>query len=80
MKNKVDILVITEIKLDSSLPDSQFIVDGFRQLYCLDRNELAGSVMIFNSEDTTSKLGSKHTLPDDIDGMFIEIINLRKTK
>ena len=36
--------------------------------------------MIFNSEDTTSKLGSKHTLPDDIDGMFIEIINLRKTK
>ena len=80
MKNKVDILVITETKLDSSLPDSQFIIDGFRQLYCLDRNKLVGSVMIFASEDTTSKLVSKHTLPDDIDGMFIEIINLRKTK
>ena len=74
MKNKVDILVITETKLDSSLPDSQFIIDGIRQLYCLDRNKLVGSVMIFASEDTTSKLVSKHTLPDDIDGMFIEII------
>ena len=35
--------------------------------------------MIFVSEDNPSKLVSKHTLPDDIDGMFIEI-NLRKTK
>ena len=35
--------------------------------------------MIFVSEDIHSKLVSKHTLPDDIEGMFIEI-NLRKTK
>ena len=27
IKNKVDILLITETKLDSSLPDSQFIID-----------------------------------------------------
>ena len=35
--------------------------------------------MIFVSEDIPSKLVSKHTLPDDIEGMFIEI-SLRKTK
>ena len=35
--------------------------------------------MIFVSEGNPSKLVSKHTLLDDIDGMFIEI-NLRKTK
>ena len=35
--------------------------------------------MIFVSEDIPSKLVSKHTLPDDIGGMFSEI-NFRKTK
>ena len=40
---------------------------------------MVGSVMIFVSEDIPNKLASKHTLPDDIEGMFIEI-NLRKTK
>ena len=79
IKNKVDILVITETKLDSSFPDSQFIIDGFRQPYRLDRNKHGGGVMIFVSEDITSKLVSKHTLPNDIEGMFIEI-NLRKIK
>ena len=35
--------------------------------------------MIFASEDIPSKLVSKFTLPDDIEGMFIEI-KLKKTK
>ena len=79
IKNKVDILVITETKLDSSFSYSQFIIDGFGQPYRLDRNKHGGAVMIFVSEDILSKLVSKHTLPDDIEGMFIET-NLRKTK
>ena len=79
IKIKVDILVITETKLDSSFPDSQFIIDGFGQLYRLDRNKHGGGVMIFVSEDIPSKLVSKHTLPDEIEGMFIEI-KLRRTK
>ena len=79
IKDKVDVLVITETKLDFNFPDSQFIIDGFRQPYRLDRNKDGGGVMIFASEDTLSKLVSKHTFPDDIEGIFIEI-NLRKTK
>ena len=77
IKNKVDILVITETKLDSSFPDPQFKIDGFRQPYRLDRNMHGWDVMIFVSEGIPSKLVSKHTLPDDIEGMFIEI-KLRK--
>ena len=34
---------------------------------------IVGGVMIFVSEDIPSKLVSKHRLPDDIEGMFIEI-------
>ena len=65
--------------MDSSFLDSHFITDGFRQLYRLDKNKHGGGVMIFASEDIPSKLVSKHTLPDDTEGMFIEI-NLKKTK
>ena len=79
IKNEVDILVITETKLDSSFPDSQFKIDGFRQPYRLDRNKHGGGVMILVNEDIPSKLVSKHTLPDDMENMFIEI-KLRKTK
>ena len=56
-----------------TFPDSQFIIDGFTQPYRLDRNKPGGGVMIFVSENIPSKLVSKHTLPDDIEGMFIEI-------
>ena len=77
IKNKVDILVIIETKLGSSFPDPQFIIDGFRQPYRLDRNKHGWEVMIFISEDIPSKLISKHTLSDDVEGMFIEI-NLKK--
>ena len=77
IKNKGDILVIPETKLDSSFPDSQFIIGGFRQPYRLDRNKYGGGVMIF--EDIHCKLASKHILPDNIEGMFIEI-DLRKKK
>ena len=41
--------------------------------------EISMAGVLFVNEDIPSKLVSKHTLPDDIDGMFIEI-KLRKTK
>ena len=71
IKNNVHILVITESKLVSSFPDSQFIVDGFRQPYRLDRNKHGKGIMIFVTEDIPSKLVSKHTLLDDTEGMFV---------
>ena len=72
-------LLIIETRLDSNSPDSQFVIDGLRQRHCLDRNKHGGGVMIFVNDDIPSNSARKHTLPDDIEGMFIEI-NLRKTK
>ena len=69
IKNKVDIFVKTETKLDSSFPDSQFVIKGFRQPYHLDRNRHSGALMIFVREDIPSKLLSKHTFTDDIEGI-----------
>ena len=79
VQNKIDILVITETKLDDSFPVSQFLIDGFHTPYRFDRKRGAGGVMIYVSKDITSKQLYKHSFADDIEGIFIEI-NLRKSK
>ena len=77
--NNIDILVITETKLDESFPINQFLIDGYREPYRLDRNKNGGGIFIYIREDIPSKKLDKHTFPNDIEGIFIEI-NLRKTK
>ena len=76
---KIDILVITESKLDASFPNAQFIMDGYSEPYRLDRNRNGGGVLIYIREDIPSKKLTRHAFPDDIEGLFIEI-NLRKCK
>ena len=78
VQDKVDILVITESKLDSSFPISQFIISGFSKPFRLDRNRNGGGVLIFVREDIPTKELS-FVFPEDIEGVLIEI-NLRKTK
>ena len=77
--NNIDILVLTETKIDSSFPNSQFRIDGFSAPFRLDRNKFGGGVLIYVREDIPCKKLTKHILPDDIEGIFVEI-NLRKTK
>ena len=54
-------------------------MEGYSTPYRLDRNRNGRGVMIYVREDIPSKKLMKHNLPDDIDGLFIEI-NLRKCK
>ena len=37
--NNIDVLLISEMKLDASFPSSQFILDGFTLTDRLDRTE-----------------------------------------
>ena len=39
IKNNVDVLVVTETKLDSSFPFVQFSIDGFARPFRRDRNK-----------------------------------------
>ena len=45
--NKVDILLISETKLDSSFPLNQFHIDSFTTPYRLDRNQNSGGIMLY---------------------------------
>ena len=79
VRGKVDNLVIKEIKLDSTFPTSQFLIEGYSEPYRFDRNRNGGGVLIYAREDIPSKPLTDHKLPHYIEGIFVEL-NLRKNK
>ena len=75
----VDVLVLTETKLDDSFPKVQFLVDGFSEPYRYDRNRNGGGIMIYIRDNIPSKLLEKNKFHDDMKGLFVEL-NFRKVK
>ena len=72
----IDILVLTETKLDDTFPTVHFLVNGFSGPY-INRKE--GGVMVHIREYIPSKLLDKHVFPYDVEGLFVEL-NFRKCK
>ena len=70
-QGKIDILVITETKADSTFPLNQFSVQGYSKPYRFDRNRKGGGV--------SSRELKIHSTPQDIESIFIQI-NLIKTR
>ena len=75
--NNVDILIISETKLDNSFPEGQFLIPGYSSLYHFDRNCRGGGIMLYVREDIPSKLLSIENQPTE---GFLKEINLRKKK
>ena len=69
VRGKVNILAITETKLDPT----------FSEPHHFDGNRNGGGVLIYVREDIPSKPLTDHKLPHDIEGIFVEL-NLRKNK
>ena len=74
VKGSIDILMVSETKLDDSFPEAQFLIEGpFR----FDRNINGSEIMLYVREDIPTKLLS-HDFPD-VESFFVEI-NLHKKK
>ena len=71
VQHKVDILVLTETKINSSFLNQQFHNEGFCFSYRLNRNKHGGGVLVYIREDIPSKILKKTILPNDIEGIFI---------
>ena len=77
MINKnIDVLLISETKIDSSFPSAQFHLEGYATPYRLDRNANGGGILLYIREDIPSKLLNTDL---SIEGFFVEI-RLRKKK
>ena len=79
-KGNIDILVITETKLDGSFPTQQFFVEGYALPYRFDRKDNnGGGVFIYVREDIPCIELNTQSITDNLEGICLEI-NLRKTK
>ena len=73
----IDILMISETKLDSSFPTGQFLINGYSESFRIDRNSQGGGIMLYVKEDIPSKLFGAETYP--MEGFSAET-DLRKKK
>ena len=76
VKGNIDILMISETKLDESFPPSQFFLDGYSVPFRFDRNGNDGGILLYIRDDLPSNL---LLMNKKIEGSFVEI-NLRKKK
>ena len=77
IKGKVDLLMVSECKIDESFPQGQFKIIGFSRQFRLDRNSNGGGIMLFVCEEVQAKLIVTEIWL--IEEFYVEI-NLRQQK
>ena len=77
--NNVNVLSISETKLDSSFPNAQFLLSGFHDPLWLDINHRSGVLLDYIKDSLPSKILKKFKLPINIQIIPFEV-NLRKGK
>ena len=75
----LDLLAVSETKLDDSFPTTQFLMSGFCRTYRLDRCSNDEGLLLYIREDTTSRLPTEYKPPENVESLFVEI-NIRKRK
>ena len=75
IKDYVDLLLISETKIDSSFPTAQFHIDGYT-IHRRDRDENGGGLLLYVREDVTSALLKTDS---EIEAFYVELI-VRKKK
>ena len=63
IKDNIDILLVSETKLDDTFPDGQFFIEGYKEPIRLDRNKNGGGLLFFIHDDLESKEIKSHKLP-----------------
>ena len=75
----IDILMISETKIDMSFPTSQFVIQSFAAAFRLDRTNTGGGIRVYVRDNIPSKLLNISYVSSDTECLAIEI-NLGKTK
>ena len=78
IKDNVDILLISETKLDDTYPVGQFLIEGYSEPIRLDRNCHGGGLLFYMRSDLPCK-ELKCQLPTGVEAIFLEL-TIRKSK
>ena len=79
MNGSIDILIISETKIDETFPISQFYISGYSKPFRLDRTTYGGGILIYVNENIPCKILKLHSFAEDIESIIFEI-NLHKRK
>ena len=72
--NKIDILMLSESKLDDTFLTSQFVIDSFTEPFRLDRTRNKGGILLYVKYNITATLMASYILLEDIEALFVEIV------
>ena len=73
ISDNIDILVMTETKIDESFPYSQFLIDDYNRPFRLDRTSDGGGIIIYVRQDIPCKQLKTHKAVGNMEGIFFEI-------
>ena len=79
VKNRLDIILFSETKIDSSFPPTQFATECYPNPFRKDRDVHGRELLLYVRDDIPCKEIKSHPLPNNIECLFIEI-KLRKKK
>ena len=78
MRDKVDVCLFSETKLDEAFLSQQFKVHGYK-MYRRDRNKHGGGVLCYVNENIPCEMVNVEAVPDDCEIILIEFsIKTRK--
>ena len=76
ISKNIDVLLISEAKIDSSFPSVQFCLESYATPYRLNRSANGGGILLYIREDIPSKLLNTDL---SVEGFFVEIRLRKKT-
>ena len=65
----LDVLMITDTKLDDSFPEQQFHIEGFNIPFRLDRNRHGGGLLLYVHNAINAVLLKSYVFPDNIEAL-----------
>ena len=77
VKDNIDMLMVSETKLDSFYPQAQFRIETCAPPFTYDRNSHGGGILLFIREDIPTKIISITPLKD-FEEIFVELNFVRK--
>ena len=73
VSGNINVLLITETKIDSTFPVNQFYLNGYNVPYRNDRNTSGGGILVYIRDDIRSRIIECENLPSSFEGLVIEL-------
>ena len=78
IQDNIDILLVSETKLDDTFPVGQFYIDGYATPYLFDRTSHDDGILLYIRENIHPKVLKFEPVQNSFEGFFIEINLLKK--